>query len=146
MKKDSFSNKIYCEFIIVSDIVDSSKLTEDLNISPERSFRKGDTYKSKSSGSLVSRPHNLWAISSKVIALEKVDIQSHISHIKSILEDKMDILRKFKSDQSIELSFWIWVETEDSGIGIDLLESDISFINKVSNRVHLSIITDSSIN
>jgi hypothetical protein len=143
MEKDSFSNELYCEFIITSESVLPEEITSYLGISPHRSFKKGETHRSKHSGSLITRPHHLWAIMSKATISEEQDIKPHILYIKSLLHDKIDLLSKLKGDARLESSLWLWFRTEDAGIGIDLLESEMVFMNKIAKRLHVSAITES---
>ncbi|MDR3227681.1 MAG: hypothetical protein LBT56_08445, partial [Prevotellaceae bacterium] len=63
----------------------------------------------------------------------------------SILLPKIDILKRYKEDSHFDLSFWIWIETDDAGIGLDLLEDEISFLNSIANRIHFSMISDSNL-
>ena len=142
MEKDYFSNKIYCELAIVSDTINPDQLTKELGVSPDRSFSKGDTHQSRHSGSLITHPHNLWAVSSEKTISEEQDIKSHILQLKSILEGSVDRLKELKNNDSVELTLWLWFETEDSGIGIDILEPEISFIHDIINRLHFSVIAD----
>jgi hypothetical protein len=142
MEKDYFSNKVYCELAIVSDTINPDQFTKELGVSPHRSFCKGDRYQSKHSGSLITRPHNLWAVSSEKTISEEQDIKSHILQLKSILEGCVDELREFKNNDNVELTLWFLFETEDSGIGIDILEPEISFIHDITNRLHFSVIAD----
>ena len=145
MEKDHFSNKIYCEFAIVSDTIDPDQLTKKLGISPHRFFCKEDTYKSKHSDSLITRPHNLWAVSSEKIISEEQDIKPHILQLKSLLKDCVDILKELRSDNSVELMLWFWFETEDAGIGIDIFEPEMSFIHDITNRLHFSVVANTEI-
>jgi hypothetical protein len=145
MGKDSFSNTIYCEFIIISESVPPEEITSYLGISPHRSFKKGETHRSEHSGSLITRPHHLWAIMSKATISEEQDINPHILYIKSLLHDKIDLLSKLKGDARLEASLWLWFRTEDAGIGIDLLESEMVFMNKIAKRLHVSVITESEV-
>ncbi len=145
MEKDYFSNKIYCEFAIVSDTISPEQLTKQLSVNPHRTFSKGDTYKSKHSGSLITRPHNLWAVSSKATISEEQDITPHVLRLKSHLECSIDKLKELKKDDDVELTLWLWFETEDAGIGIDILEPELSFINSITNRIHFSVVADTEI-
>jgi len=145
MEKEWFMNKISCEFVIVSDTISPGQLTNDLSVNPHRAFSKGDTHKSKHSGSLITRPHNLWAVSSKAIISEEQDITSHILQLKSHFEGSIDKLKELKKDDKAELTLWLWFETEDAGIGIDILEPELSFINCITNRIHFSVIADAEI-
>lgn len=142
MEKNYFSNRVYCEFAIVSDTIAPDQLTLELGISPHRSFCKGDTYRSKHSGSLITRPHNLWAVSSEKTISEEQDIKPHILQLKSLLKGCLDKLKELKNNDSVELTLWLWFETEDAGIGIDILEPEISFIHDIANRLNFSVVAD----
>ena len=142
MEKDCFLNRVYCELVIVSDTLNPDQLTNELGVSPSRSFYKGDTHQSRHSGSLITRTHNLWAVSSIKTLSEEQDIKAHILQLKSILEGCVYALKELKSNDNVELTLWIWFETEDSGIGIDILEPEISFIHEIANRLHFSVIAD----
>ena len=142
MAKNHFSNKIWCEFIITSDTINPEKLTKKLKVEPHRYFAKGDTYKSKHTGSLITRPHNLWAISSGINISVEQDITSHILELKLLLKDSIDELKKLKKSDDVEITLWLWFETEDAGIGIDILEPEIAFIYSITNRLHFSMIAD----
>lgn len=145
MEKHYFSNKIYCELTIVSDTTSPEQITKMLDINSHRSFSKGDTYKSKHSGSLITRPHNLWAVSSKEAISEEQDITSHILQLKSLLDRGINGLKELKKDDNVELTLTLWFETEDAGIGIDIFESEISFILDIANRIHISVVADTEI-
>jgi hypothetical protein len=143
--KNRFLNKIYCKFSITSELLSPEEITRYLDVSPHRSFKKGDTYKSKHSGSLVTRPHNLWGILSKETISEEQEIASHISYLRILFENKIDLLKALKDSGRVEISLWLWFQTEDAGIGIDLLEPDLVFITKIINRLHVSVVTDSPV-
>ena len=145
MENDYFSNKLYCEFAIVSDTIAPDQLTAELGISPHRYFCKGDTYKSKHSGSLITRIHNLWAVSSEKTISEEQDIKPHILQLKSLLKECVAKLKELRHNDSLELSLWFWFETEDAGIGIDILEPEMSFIHDITNRLHFSVIAGTEI-
>jgi len=144
LKSDDFTYKTSVAFAIVSNEVEPEILTKELNIVPEKSFIKGELSVSKRSGSLITRPHNLWRIESPTTESEKETISHHIEYLKSILLAKIDILKKYKEDSRFELSFWIWVETDNAGIGLDLDENDLAFVGQIANRIHFSVITRES--
>lgn len=50
MEKDNFIYKTHCELAIVSHEISPDFITEELNIVPERTFRKGEQSISKHSG------------------------------------------------------------------------------------------------
>ena len=142
MNKDNFIYKSYCELGITSQEFNPEIITELLGINPFNSYCKGDTFLSKRENFTAKRFQNLWAIKSETIISEKEDLTPHILHFKSILCNKLDLLHKFKNDPRYNVSFWIWVETDNAGIGIDLTCDELAFINSIANRVHFSIITN----
>jgi hypothetical protein len=140
MERNNFVYKSHCELAIVSHEISLDFLTGELGIVPERTFRKGEQSVSKHSGSIITKPHNLWAIKSKASELEEETISHHIEYFKSTFLSKVEILKKYKEDTRFELTFWVWIETDNAGIGFDLNETEMSFINSISNRVHVSLI------
>ncbi|MBL0051181.1 MAG: DUF4279 domain-containing protein [Bacteroidetes bacterium] len=110
----------HCELAIVSDEISPDFLTGELHIVPERTFRKGEQFVSKHSGSIITKPHNLWAIKSKPSELEEETISHHIEYFKSVFSTKIGILKKIKEDTRFEITFWIWIETDNAGIGFVL--------------------------
>ena len=142
MENDFFSNRIYCELAIVSDTISPEQLTRNLNVLPDRLFSKGDTFKSKHSGSVITRPYNLWAVSSNVTISDKQDIRPHILYLKALFGDNFDRLIKLKEDDSLELTLWFWFETEDAGVGFDIDESEMAFVCSIANKVNFSVISN----
>jgi hypothetical protein len=140
MQKDYYID-FFCEFIITSKEVEIGTITRLINIKPSRSFEKGETKVSQHSGSTITRPHNLWAISTKNIVTEK-GLAFHIDHLKFILSEKMDLLESLKNQPNLEMVFWIWIETDDAGIGFDITDNDLAFIRKIANTTHFSIVTN----
>lgn len=141
MEKDNFIYKTYCELAIVSIDISPDVITEELNVVPERYFKKGEQSISKHSGSIITRPHNLWALKSKTSELEEETISHHIEYFKSTFSSNIEVLKKYKDDTRFEITFWIWVETDNAGIGLDLNQNEITFLNSISNRIHFSLIT-----
>jgi hypothetical protein len=145
MNRENFLNKSFCELGIVSQEVDPGTISRLLNIEPFNSYAKGDTFSSKLTGRIGKRFQNLWSIRSKTIISEKEDLSSHILYFKSLLINKMNIISELKNSSIYVISFWIWIETDNAGIGIDLSSEDLAFLNSISNRVHFSIITNYNI-
>ncbi len=139
---DSFLFKSYCELGITSQEVDPKTISKRLNLEPFSAYSKGETFFSKRTGFAAKRFQNLWVIRSETIVSEKEDLTPHISHFKSLLSNKLDILSEFKNDPLCDVSFWIWIETDNAGIGIDLSDVELSFVNSISNRIHFSVITN----
>lgn len=141
MKENNFIYKGYCELAIISDVVSPDVITEELNIFPERSFRKGAKSVSRYSGSTITRPHNLWALQSMPIETYEETIKPHLDYLKSMFQLKLEVLKKYKNDSRFEVSFWIWIQTDNSGIGFDLDEEHLDFLNAITNRIHFSLLT-----
>jgi len=144
MKNDLFKC-IYCEFAIISDRILPDQITEELGLTPDRCFKKGETSISRHSGSVIIKPYNLWAIHSIVEITESEGISTHIEHIKSRLDNKYEILSRYKNDKKYDLSFLVHIESEDTGVWIDLQSNEIEFINVISNRVSISVLCNRKI-
>lgn len=141
MEGDNFIYKTHCELAIVSNEISPDFITEELNIVPERSFKKGEQTVSKHSGSMITKPHNLWALKSKPSELEEETVSHHIEYFKSVFLQKVGLLKKYKEDARFEVAFWIWIETDNAGIGFDLNEIELAFLNSICNRIHFSLLT-----
>ncbi len=146
MNENCFSYRTHCELIILSDEFSPAYISEGLGIDPSRSFKKGDETISNKSGSIVRKPYNLWALSSNPTDLREETISHHINHLKSTFSLKIDALMKYKENPSFEVSLWVWIETDNVGIGLDLNNTDLDFINCVTNRVHVSFLSNKEIN
>jgi len=136
----SFTYKISCELIVVSQNFPPDVISEKINIRPSRAFSKGETFQSPKSGTVGKRIQNLWAVKSKTIITEDVNISSHINYFRDILENKIEIIHDLKSDSKNEITFWIWIETNGVGTSFDIPEIDLMFINRISNRLQVSIV------
>jgi len=132
--------KSYCELVITSDTVVPNSITDITKIKPNRTFQKGDFFKSKRSGSEGIRKHNLWAVKSRDITTEEDNILMHIDYFKKLFEDKIEGIKKLKEESHSEISFWVWIESKEVGIGLDIPESELNFINSFCNRLHFSFI------
>ena len=144
-EKEFFLYKSYCELIITSKEITPDVIAEKLNIVPNRQYIKGEEFSSKHSGTKGKRFQNLWAIKSEANISEEEGISHHISFFKSTLETKMQTMQACKSDTRFEITFWVWIETNNLGISFDLNEDEISFLNSISNRIQFSLITKNSI-
>ena len=140
MEREYFVNKSECEFAITSGVVSPDEITQEIEIEPSRSFKKGHTYISKPSGSVITNPHNLWAINSKAVISEEETLQPHIDYLKTKLSGKLAILKRYKKDKNLELIIGISIETDGAGIWLDLNEEDLDFINKICNRLSCSLL------
>jgi hypothetical protein len=140
-EKEFFLYKSYCELIITSKEITPDVITEKLNIVPNRKYIKGEEFASRHSGTKGKRFQNLWAIKSETTISEEEGISHHVSFFKSTLETKIQTMQVYKSDACFEITFWVWIETDNAGIGFDLNEDEISFLNSISNRIQFSLVT-----
>lgn len=132
--------KSYCELVITSDTVSPDAISGITGIKANRSFQKDTSFTSKTSGSKGIRRNNLWAIKSKDIITEEDDILMHIDYFKKLFEDKIEGIKKLKKESQTEICFWIWIESKEVGIGLDIPESELNFINSICSRLHFSFI------
>lgn len=143
MEKESFLYKTHCELTITSYEIPPDVITKELNITPDRYFLRGEKTISQNSKSIITKPHNLWAIKSSFSNLEQETISHHIKYLKDILLPKKDILLKYKRDSRFEIIFWVWIETDNAGIGLDLNEEEMDFLSCIINNIHFSLIVTS---
>lgn len=141
MERDCFIYKARVSFGITSPDIDLDTISGELGILPDWSFRKGDLVTSKHSPRVGKKPYSLWAIQSQLYESEDVTISHHIEYLKSILLPKIDVLKRYKEDARFTVDFRIWIETDNSAIGLDLGESELAFMNSVSNRISFSLLT-----
>lgn len=145
-EQDSFLFKSRIKFAITSKTILPEVITNKLNITPSIYFKKGDTYISKHSGSVIERPHNLWEIRSETTIIEEESISHHIEYFKSLFKGKEELLKGFKNDPACEdVGFLIWVETNDAGIWLDISDSELLFLHSISNGVSMSMLANKSI-
>ena len=145
MERDFFVNKSYCELVITSKEVEPHLISDKLSIVPTNSYVKGASFSSKHTGKVSKRFQNLWSLKSKTIISEKEDLTPHTVYFINLFKDKLEIFSELKKSSHFDISFWIWIETEDVGIGLNLQSEEILFINQISSRVHISIIANRKI-
>ncbi len=142
MERDYFLFKTQISFAIASDdaTIDLTSISEKLQLTPTRLKKKGDTRVSKCDGRIFKEARNVWAIDSEWTVHEAETVSHHIEYFKKILSSKAEIIQGYKQDSRIDVSFWIWMQTDDAGIGIDLTDDELKFLNELSNWVHLSLL------
>lgn len=145
MGKENFVNKTNCEFAIISNEIKPESITQKLNIIPDRFFQKGEQTISKSSGSIITKQHNLWAIKSRTTKNELETISHHIKYLMLIMLPVRELFIQYKENINCEVSFWIWIETDNAGFGLELNEEELGFLNDFSNRIHISFISNESL-
>lgn len=140
MERDYFIYKSRCEIVIVTDEIAPDAITDELGVTPTRSFRKGEQSVSKHSGSIIVRPHNLWAARSVPTERPDESIGGHLDFFRSYFSSSIELLRGYKENDLFDVTFWVWMETDDVGVGLELDEKEIAFIHSLSNSVHLTVI------
>lgn len=142
---DNFLYKTYCEYCIVSRNIEPESITSELGLNPDRKFHKGDKSVSKNSGSLITKPHNLWAIKSNLSVSDLEDIKHHIMYLANLLNPIMDKIILYKNNSNIKITFNIWIETDNAGVGFNLKNDDLEFINSIAHSIQFSIICNSNV-
>jgi hypothetical protein len=145
MEKDFFLNKIWCEFVILTQEVNNQVVTDGLNIKPNRCYNKGDKFISNHTNVTLSRPHGLWAIKSEIVISKEQNLTVHFKYFEKILGNKIDELDALKSKYGFEFVIYISIQTEDAGAGFDLLNPEISFIIKLIDRITCFFVSKDSI-
>lgn len=74
------------------------------------------------------------------IVTDDLNVSQAIKYFQDLFQDKMEIIKKLRYEYKFETSFSIDIKTEDAGIGIDLYEEDLAFINKIASRFSCSFI------
>lgn len=134
MEKEWFMYKLSCEFAVITYDTDYDTVTKTLNIEPDRAFKKGERSISKYSGSIITKPYNLWAIQSEPVISKELNLSYHIKFFRERLGDKIEEIEKLKNKHHFDCVFAIDIETEDAGAGFDLNEKELTFIKKIASR------------
>ena len=131
---DDYLFKISCEVGVTSSEISVEEITEKLGVSPHRFFRKG------------VRGYNLWAVSSSERIFKYENVRPAIKELRKILGGKKRerALLELKNDKRCDVSMFIRVETDDAGIGMDVLEDEIAFLN-LMNWVHITCLPNQEI-
>ena len=143
---DDYLFKISCEVGVTSSEISVEEITEKLGVSPHRFFRKGEEFSSRHSGTKGVRGYNLWAVSSSERIFKYENVRPAIKELRKILGGKKRerALLELKNDKRCDVSMFIRVETDDAGIGMDVLEDEIAFLN-LMNWVHITCLPNREI-
>lgn len=129
-----------CKLGITSKEITVEEITEQLGIYPHRCYRKGDVFYSKTTGRNGKKIYNLWEVCSKSICLDSPDINVSLDELRGIFKEKYDILQNFKKDTRCDVSIWIWIETNELAMELNIKETNLCFLDLV-NWMHLSFIS-----
>lgn len=141
MNKNNFKYKSYCELTVISESKPLDYISNDLGIKADRSFRKGDQSVSKHSGSIITKPHHLWAIKTDTTVLETESVSHHISSLQKRLTPAFSILTKFKMDKELNISFLLWLETDNAGIAFNIKADELAFISAISHQMNTTFLS-----
>jgi uncharacterized membrane protein YvbJ len=137
----NFSYKIHCELIITSEILTPAQISEIINIKATRSYTKGDVFKSNTSGTEGKRINNLWAVKSDEILTNEENISIHLQYFIDLLSNKTQLISDLRNAPTNDVSFWVWIESNELGISTEMSERELSFLNKIVNRLHFTILS-----
>lgn len=140
MNKEVFLDKLYCDYAVKTFDTNCHIVTKELGINPTRFFNKGDKFTSQYSPSIGYESYGLWVIELEPIVTDDLNVSQAIKYFQDLFQDKMEIIKKLRYEYKFETSFSIDIKTEDAGIGIDLYEEDLAFINKIASRFSCSFI------
>jgi hypothetical protein len=140
MGEDSFTYKTKCELMITSGSFTPEAITALLDISPSRAFKKGGRNVSKHSGAMIIKQYNLWALTSPEVHSFTESIDIHIAFFMDLLDNKQNIIEEIKNSEDFDVSFYIWIETDNAGIGLDINGEHLQFVSSISNRVHFTLL------
>ncbi len=141
MERDYYLFKTRIGFGITTDnITDPQSITNKLQLLPSRTKKIGDTWVSKRDGREFKETRMVWAIDSEWTVHEDETVSHHIEYFKKILSPKAELIQKYKEDSRFDVSFWIWIETDYAGIGLELTDDELKFLNEYSNWVHFSLL------
>jgi len=126
--------KIKFTYSVKTFDVDYREVTNELGIVPSRCYNKGDDNIGKCTGKNYPYLWGLWEIEAPIQTNDNCKISNGIKYFKELLNDKFKIITKLKNDYNFECIFYIDIETDMPGAGIDLEEDDMFFIAKISTR------------
>ena len=132
------NKKVRCDFSIVSQTVLPEHITQELEIEPDRSHKKGN-YKIEGRDTIYTRPSHLWEISSVKAIQDQDSVLTHIHYLRKKLESKLSILGRYKQDPRYESIVYIRNETEKGSTGVTLGEDDLALIRRICNRFSCSL-------
>lgn len=143
MDLDEFLFKTSIRFSIKTENIQPEIITQELNIQPDYFFKKGDPITFRFSSKIEYREWNLWSIDSPWTVLDSQTVSHHIEYLKKVFLPKKNILEKYKDDEEFNLSFCIDIKTTEVGVSLDLMENELDFLNRFSNKTNiLFLVTD----
>jgi hypothetical protein len=130
----------YCEVIITSDTSTPDQISAIVNCKPGRSYYKGEIFELKSSGSTSKRVQNLWAVSTKESNDEYISLSHCLENIIKLFGNRLEGLKELKASPDFEVVLWIWIKGHNNGLGLEIPETYLRFVNENFNRLNFSIV------
>lgn len=131
---------VYCRYEITSETIDVSTISEKIGITPYQTFSKGEKTVSKYSGSVLIKPHNLWALQSPPTISAEIELATHIQFFQNLLKDKVLEIQEFMNDPVCHCIFRIILESEDAGVSFTITEADAKQVYSYANEILFSIV------
>lgn len=129
-----------CEVIITSDTFGPDDISVIIKCNPSRSYKKGDKFVLKSSGSIAIRQQNLWAFSTKESYDDQTTITDLINEIIDVFGNDLDGLVRLKNNPECEVILWVWIQGYQDGLGLEIPGSTLRLINDCFNRLNMSFV------
>ncbi len=131
--------KFNCEFQIKTMDESVDIVTNAIGIKPHRFFNKGDKTIVKHTGREISKNWGLWAINTEEYKNKLRTLSEHINVLIKLLENKENEILNLKLQYGFEISLWVIIESEDSVAGFDMIQIQLSFINKLCDWIAFSV-------
>lgn len=128
------------ELIITSDTMTVAEIEAKVGIPGHRSFQKGEEYRSKTTGTLNPRLHNLYAIGTGKYEQDDQLFDAVGARFTQLVLPVKASLELLKTNDAVEVVGWLWLETGEGGAGFDLSSELLSLLSTIANRVHVSVV------
>ena len=136
-------------FIMRSDYLQPSVITDELGIEPAWSFAKGESYTGRSlipeTKEIISvqrqRPWGIWAIDTKLLVKEK-KVHEHIVYLLNMLEPKTEKLIKYlEQNEKYQIGFTIeWSPVEGFFGSYEINSQILMRMSKLSHYIKFSFL------
>lgn len=140
------NNYINCEFQVFTGEKNTNLVSKILGIQPTRQFNVGDVRAiSSSSGKVGFATHGLWVLNSLSYVDSSHSIDKHIDALIQQIQPQIGSFLNLKNQYGFKFTFWIWMETDDAGIGDQISIENILAIGHLGADMRFSIICKKSL-
>jgi hypothetical protein len=142
------AKKVFVDYRICSDSLNTEELTNSLGITPSRAFAKGDKYlgKTKNPHSMEisqvwrERPRGIWAVDSRNLS-NKIRVEGHICYLLDILEPKKRIIEQYLQQADIyTISTYIWWEPIGGQGGYEITNEVLQRLTSLCHYIEFGFI------